>query len=176
MHSGSRLTNGMRPPSVAQYDILSANVATSIRAGESRDIVNDALRPPAGVCHSYYLPQRTPPAFRRNHSAYPQLQLPVGNSARALPAFGATFNTIRRPSRFSSASNALLKHPRSTLHTSQAGATTRPRIWEVSMHSNSSPPPLPAHHDPHPSVPPRPSASHPYSLRIVAEDSSPANP
>ena len=32
MHSGSRLANGMRPPTIAQQDILGVNVSISIRA------------------------------------------------------------------------------------------------------------------------------------------------
>jgi len=32
MHSGSRFANGMQPPSVAQYGILSVKIVISIRA------------------------------------------------------------------------------------------------------------------------------------------------
>ena len=55
----------------------------------------------------------------------------------------------------------------------KAGATTSLPIREASTHSNPSTPPLPALHDHYSSLLPTLIASHPRSLRIVAEDSSP---
>jgi hypothetical protein len=72
MHSRNRLANGMRPPSVAQYDILSANIAISIRAPSS--IVERPSPRSAGP-----LPHRSE---HTPHPRLPQAISPVASSRK----------------------------------------------------------------------------------------------
>jgi hypothetical protein len=74
MHSRNRLANGMRPPSVAQYDILSANIAISIRAPSS--IVERPSPRSAGP-----LPHRSE---HTPHPRLPQAISPVASSPQSV--------------------------------------------------------------------------------------------